>query len=84
MPTKEEAEQMAEAILAAARKPGRSRERAPAQGDAKAAAPGSALFVAAGALSGAIAAALPAHSWIIGAIIGISFAAIAGFIARRL
>ncbi len=78
MPTKEEAEAMADAILAAHARPA---SRAPA--GVREPLPGSRLFLVAGVLSGAIAGAMPAHSWLPGALVGFAFAAIAGFIARR-
>ncbi|HXU50583.1 MAG TPA: hypothetical protein VN789_00950 [Casimicrobiaceae bacterium] len=78
MPSKEEAEAMADAILAAHRtKPGAGAPaRAPGKGLLK-------YFLIAGFASGAIAAALPAHNFLIGGVVGLAIAGCVGAIVAR-
>jgi hypothetical protein len=76
MPTREEAEAMADAILSAHK--GRDRPEAPATtgGSIKS-------FLVAGFAAGAIVAALPFHNFIVGGIIGLAIAGVTGAIAAR-
>ena len=78
MPTREEAEAMADAILAAHK--GRDRPEAPATTTGA----GIKAFLVAGFAAGAVVGALPNHNWIIGGIIGLAIAGVAGAIATRL
>jgi hypothetical protein len=88
MPSKEEAERMADAILAAHRQSSKSsRARGPAEspgvhtGSAPARWP---ALVATGGLTGAIAAVLPSHSALVGLLVGLLIAGCVGVIAQRL
>ena len=78
MPSKEEAEAMADAILAAHRsKPGASAPtRAPAGGLLK-------YFLIAGFASGAVVAAVPSHNVLMGGVIGLAIAGCVGAIVAR-
>jgi hypothetical protein len=84
MPTREEAEAMADAILAAHK--GRDRPEAPATATATATAMGAGIkaFLVAGFAAGAVVGALPNHNWIIGGIIGLAIAGVTGAIAAHL
>ncbi|HEY7905092.1 MAG TPA: hypothetical protein VIH36_16700 [Casimicrobiaceae bacterium] len=78
MPTREEAEAMADAILAAHK--GRDRPEA----TATAMGAGIKAFLVAGFAAGAVVGALPNHNWIIGGIIGLAIAGVTGAIAAHL
>ncbi len=82
MPTREEAEAMADAILAAHK--GRDRPEAPATATATAMGAGIKAFLVAGFAAGAVVGALPNHNWIIGGIIGLAIAGVTGAIAAHL
>lgn len=78
MPTKEEAEAMAEAILAAHRtNEGRAAPaRAQASGVLK-------YFLVAGFVAGAVVGALPSRNLLVGGIIGLAIGGIVGAIVAR-
>jgi hypothetical protein len=80
MTTREEAEAKADAIMAAHRQP----VRAPASGGAAQKPFMWRSFLVAGFLAGAVAAVLPAHSFIIGGIVGLALAGVVAVIASRL
>lgn len=79
MPTREEAEAMADAILAA--------HRTNASADAPTRAPASAVvkyFLVAGFFAGAIVATLPSRNFLVGGIIGLAIGGVVGgLVARR-
>ena len=79
MPTREEAEAMANAILAA-----HKAERPAAASTTGARAPGLLkYFLIAGFAVGAIVAALPSHNALVGGVIGLAVAGCVGAIAAR-
>ncbi|HEV8501524.1 MAG TPA: hypothetical protein VGR63_08095 [Casimicrobiaceae bacterium] len=77
MPTREEAEAMADAILAAHKGRDRPEASAPTGGSIKA-------FLVAGFAAGAIVALLPIHQFVIGGLVGLGIAGVTGAIAVRL
>jgi hypothetical protein len=81
MPTKEEAEAMAEAILAANRKSaGASSTRDGGGGGGNA---GIRWFLLAGFVAGAIVAVLPSHNLFMGGVVGTALAGVIGALATR-
>ena len=80
MTTREEAEAKANAILAAHRQPDRA---AVATGTVRKPFMWRS-FLLAGFLAGAVAAVLPAHSFILGGIVGLALAGVVAVIASRL
>lgn len=75
--SKEEAEQMASAILAAHRSPDRTAnaQRTPAKWK---------LYPICGLFTGAIVATLPSHSWVIGGLVGLAIGGVAALLGRAL
>ena len=73
--SKEEAEQMASAILAAHRSPARAPivQRRPAHWK---------RYLACGISTGVVVAVLPSHHWLIGALVGLAIGGITALIAR--
>ncbi len=78
--TKEEAEAMADAILAAHR----AADNGPAGSRANPRPARWTAFLIAGFVAGGLAAVLPAHSFILGGIVGMAIAGVVAFLASRL
>ncbi|MBS0320897.1 MAG: hypothetical protein JSR18_10190 [Proteobacteria bacterium] len=77
--TKEEAEAMADAILAAHR----AGDNKPVSGAATARPARWTAFLIAGFVAGGLGAVLPAHSFVLGGIVGLAIAGVVAFLASR-